>query len=224
MTFSRKTFAFLRDLERNNHKDWFHENKARYEADALEPMLAFIRDLEPRLAKIAPHIAVSDKKVGGSMMRIYRDTRFSKDKSPYNTHLGARFHHAKSKAGPGFYVRITAKECWLGTGIWQPDGPLLQKIRKAIVADPKAWKAARDAKAFRDAWGELQGESLKRPPKGFDPEHAFVEDLKRKDYVGFTSMKPSAAHARDFPQVVVRSLKASAKLMGFLCEALRLPY
>ena len=224
--FSRKTTKFLGELEKNNNRDWFNANKDRYEEDVLEPALAFIRAMQPRLAKISKHITAVDKKSGGSLLRIYRDVRFSKDKRPYNTHVSMRFMHEKAKKtpAPGFYVRLQPDAVFLGTGLWQPDPPALAKVRKKIVADPKAWKSARDAKAFRDAFGELDGESLKRPPKGFDPEHPFVEDLKRKDFVGFAKWKVSAATKADFPDAVAKAWKGSNKLMTFLCGALKLPY
>ena len=220
--FQRSTLSFLRDLAKNNNKDWFQANKGRYEEHARDPMLEFVRAMEPRLAKISPHIVASDKKVGGSMMRIYRDVRFSKDKSPYNTFLAAQFRH--EKGGLGFYARITAGECTLGTGIWRPETKEVARIRKAIVADPKAWKAARDAKPFRDTFGDLAGESLKRPPRGFPAEHPYVEDLKRKDFVGFCEWKAKTICERDFPDQAARAYRSSKKLMAFLCDALGLKF
>ena len=224
--FTRKTLAFLRDLEANNDRDWFKANKSRYEADASEPMREFIRAMQPRLKKISPHIVADDKKVGGAMMRIHRDTRFSKDKRPYNTFLAARFGHevGKEAGSLGFYVKLTAQGCTLGAGIWHPDTPLLVRIREAIAAKPQVWKAARDAKAFRDVFGALQGESLKRPPRGFDPEHPHVEDLKRKDFVAFCEWKATAATKPKFADDVARAYRSSRKLMAFLCGTLDLPF
>ena len=224
--FTPKTFAFLKDLEKNNNKAWFQKNKARYEDDLLEPMLGFIRAMAPRLDKISPHIRASDKKVGGALMRIYRDVRFSKDKSPYNTFLAARFGHeaGKSAGGVGFYFRVTATDCGLGTGIWQPETALAHKIRTHISKHPKAWKTATTGKAFRDTFGALAGESLKRPPKGFDPEHVHIEDLKRKDFVAFTEWKPAQAKKADIDAQVAKAYRASSKLVAFLCDAMGLPF
>ncbi len=218
--------AFLRDLERNNKREWFQKNKARYQECVQEPMLAFIRALAPKLEGFAPHIVASDSKTGGSLMRIHRDVRFSKDKRPYNTHASAQFRHERGKAGPapGFYVRIDTKEVWLGTGIWQPDTPAVTKIRKRIESKPAEWKKARDAKAFKTAFKELGGESLKRPPRGFDPEHPYVEDLKRKDFVAFAEWKATLVTKADFPAAVAKAYAASNKFMAFLCDALGLPF
>ena len=218
--------AFLRDLEKNNKREWFQKNKERYQECVQEPMLAFIRALAPKLERFAPHIVASDSKTGGSLMRIHRDVRFSKDKRPYNTHVSAQFRHERGKNvhAPGFYVRIDPKEVWLGTGIWQPDTPAVTKIRKRIAAKPAEWKKARDGKTFKTAFGELGGESLKRPPRGFDPEHAYVEDLKRKDFVAFRKLKPAQAAGPGFLDEAVKAYKASGPFMEFLCEALRLRY
>ena len=223
---TKRTLAFLADLEKNNNKAWFDKNKDRFEEDAREPFRALIRELEPRLHKISPHILASDKKVGGAMMRINRDVRFSKDKRPYDPRLAARFVHdsADKRGAPGFYLRVDHKGCWVGTGIWQPDTPFVKQIRDHIVAEPKAWKSAVSAKAFRDTFGDLDGESLKRPPKGYDPEHPLVEDLKRKDFVGFAEWKANKATGKTFVTDLAKAYRSSNKLMAFLCDALKLPY
>jgi len=224
--FTRRTFTFLSDLEKNNRRDWFQANKTRYEEDALGPFLEFIRAMQPRLEKISPHILASDKKVGGAMMRLNRDVRFSKDKRPYSPRLGARFLHAKGKKGgtPGYFIRIERTGCTLGTGIWRPDTKFVASIRDHIVKDPKAWKSAKGIKAFRDAFGELGGDSLKRPPRGYDADHLFVEDLKRKDFVAFREWKTTPVTKADFPAAVAKAYASSNKFMAFLCDALGLPF
>ena len=224
--FTRKTLAFLKDLENNNSRDWFLANKARYEQDALGPFLDFIRAMRPRLEKLSSHILASDKKVGGAMMRLNRDVRFSKDKTPYAPRLAARFMHDQGKKGgaPGYYVNIDARGCTLGTGIWRPDTKFVGSIRDHIVKEPKAWKSATGAKAFRDAFGDLAGESLKRPPRGYDAEHPLVEDLKRKDFVAFCEWKASAVTKEGFDKAAAKAYAASNRFMAFLCDALKLPF
>jgi uncharacterized protein (TIGR02453 family) len=223
---TRKTFAFLKDLDANNNRAWFEANKARYQEEAQEPFREFIRAMEPRFAKMSEHILCSDKKVGGAMMRVNRDVRFSKDKSPYSPRLAARFMHADGDKGgtPGFMIHIGPSGCTLGTGVWQPDTPSVAKIRQSIVDNSKAWKSASTAKAFRDAFGDLAGDSLKRPPRGFDAEHPLVEDLKRKDFVGFRELKMTPVTTADFPATAAKAYAASNKFMAFLCHALDLPY
>jgi len=223
---SRKTIDFLRDLEKHNNRAWFEKNKARCQEDAQEPFLEFVRAMQPRLAKLSPHILASDKKVGGATMRLHRDVRFSKDKTPYSPRLGARFMHENGEKGgtPGYYIKIDAKGCTLGSGIWQPDTKFVGQIRDAIVENPKAWKSATTAKAFRDAFGALAGDSLKRPPRGYDAEHALVEDLKRKDFVGFCEWKTTPVTKAGFPDAVAKTYRASNKFMAFLCDALGQPF
>lgn len=214
---------FLAELEKNNRKEWFAANKARYEESVREPARALVRAMEPRVRRISKHIVANDSKVGGSMMRIFRDTRFSKDKRPYNEHVSMVFRHdvGKGVAAPGFYLRITSKGATAGTGIWQPDTPAVGRIRDHIVAQPKAWTRARDEAIA--AFGPLAGESLKRPPRGYDADHALVEDLKRKDFVAFADLSKKDVLAKDFPDRLGERYRSSKKLLKFLCDALDLP-
>ncbi len=224
--FTKKTTGFLRDLERHNDREWFNANKATYEEHVQQPMLAFIAAIAAPLGKISPHLVADDKKVGGSMMRIYRDTRFSKDKRPYNEHVSVRFLHERAgkTPAPGLYLRVAARDVTLGTGIWHPDAPALGKIRDHIVDNANAWLRIRDAKAFTGTFGTLDGESLKRPPKGYDADHPLVEDLKRKDFCAFTSRPAKDLTAPDFLAQTVRAYKTSAKFLAFLCAALDLDF
>jgi len=223
---TRKTLTFLKELDANNNRDWFEANKARYKDEAQEPFLEFIRAMEPRLQKLSPHILASDKKVGGAMMRLHRDVRFSKDKTPYDPRLAARFMHARGKKGgtPGYYIKIDAKSCIVGTGIWRPDTKFVGQIRNHIVAEPAVWKSATTGKAFRSVYDGLAGDSLKRPPRGYDAGHAQVEDLKRKDFAAFVEWKAKHILEPDFPAKLAQTYAASNKFMAFLCEALGLPF
>lgn len=224
--FDKQLVTFLKSLAKNSDKKWFDANKARFREHVQDPMLAFIKAMAGKFAKSAPHITAVAKRQGGSLQRIYRDTRFSKDKSPYNTYVAARFAHTHCEGGtaPGYYLRIDTKNVTLGCGIWQPDTPLVTAIRQAIVDDPKGWQKARSNKKFVDTFGELQGESLKRPPRGFDPEHEFVDDLRRKDFVGFCEMPHSALVQKGFVANVSKSYAAAKPLMQFVCKALDLPF
>lgn len=224
--FDKDLLAFLRDLRENNNRAWFQRNKDRYEESVREPMLAFIEVIGPKLATISPHIVADPRKVGGSLFRINRDTRFSSDKRPYKENVAAQFRHAAGKNvhAPGFYIHIDPGEVRLGTGIWQPETQALAKIREAIDRDGSAWKQATRGKAFRDCYGELAGDSLKRAPRGFDADHPLVEDLKRKDFVAFRALTPSVITKRGFLDEAVKTYAASKGLMKFLCDALGLPF
>ena len=223
--FEPTIFQFLDELEDNNNRPWFQKNKPRYESQVLEPCLAFIRAFEPRLKKVSKFFVASDRRVGGSLMRVYRDTRFAKDKRPYKTNIGIQFRHELGRDihAPGFYVHIAPEECFLGVGVWHPDGAALAKLRQAIVDEPGRWRRASRGKRFRQYF-ELSGESLKRPPRGFPADHPLIEDLKRKDLVGFAGQTEQDVLERTFLDKVADAFAASRPLMRFLCEALEVPF
>jgi uncharacterized protein (TIGR02453 family) len=219
-------FPFLSELSRHNNRDWFQENKGRFENDVQGAALGLIEAVGRKMPDVSRQIVVEAKKSGGSLLRIYRDVRFSKDKSPYQTYIAAQFRHAKGKgvSAPGFYIHLSPQESFLGVGIWQPEPPDLLKIRNAIATDTKAWLKARDDRGFRARFPKLAGESLKRPPQGFDADHPCVEDLKRKDFVAFCKFPNAKALEDSFPDEMIDSYRASAPFMKFLCGALDLPF
>ena len=223
--FSPALFKFLRDLKANNDRDWFKSNKERYEEVLRDPAQRFISDFGPRLAKISPHFSADPRPVGGSLFRIYRDVRFSKDKSPYKTHTGIHFRHksAKDAHAPGFYLHIEPGTVFVGLGLWHPDGPTLKKIRDHLVAQPAGWKRVLRAKRFSQHF-ELEGDSLKRPPRGYDPEHPLVEDLKRKDFIGVTRLRQSDVTGAGFLDQFTDLCRAGTPLVRYLCAALRVPF
>jgi uncharacterized protein (DUF2461 family) len=252
--FGPDLFAFLRDLAAHNDRTWFQDHKARYDASARRPLLAFIAAFAPRLAKISPHLVADPRPVGGSMFRIHRDTRFSKDKRPYKTHVAAQFRHrgpadplaavleddpdlpfgpadAKAAAvpaagnvhGPGFYLHLEPGEVFMGAGMWRPDGPVLKAVRDRIAARPDDWRRVRRATLGRRGL-YLDGDALKRPPRGYDPEHPCIEDLKRKDFIVVADLSEEAALAPDFLDTFTACCKAAAPLMRFLTEAAGLPW
>jgi uncharacterized protein (TIGR02453 family) len=218
--FRPALFEFLSGLAAHNTKEWFAANRRSYDEEMKDPALTFISDLGPHLAKISPHFNAIPKAVGGSLFRIYRDTRFSRDKRPYKTHLGIQFRHkqARDVHAPGFYLHVEPGACMVGVGIWHPDGPSLQRIRAAIDADPGGWLAARDGRAFRRRFA-LGGESLKRPPRGFAADHPQIEDLKRKDFIAFTELADDAVLAPGFPAVFTDHCAAAGPFVGWLCGA-----
>src|ERR687888_1974338 len=143
-SFGPGLFSFLADLRANNNREWFAANKDRYEEHLLEPALDFIEAFAPRLEKISPHFRADPRPSGGSLFRIYRDTRFSKDKTPYKTNVGIHFRHerAKDANAPGYYLHIGPGEVFAGGGIWHPDTEAATRIREAIAADPTRWRRA----------------------------------------------------------------------------------
>ena len=223
--FTPAVFEFLRDLRENNNRDWFTVNKDRYIDDIREPAQRFISDFGPRLSKISPHFRADPRPNGGSLFRIHRDIRFSKDKSPYKTHTGIQFRHKQGKDvhAPGFYLHLEPDNCFAGLGVYHPDGKALAKIRQAIDEDSARWKRTRDGKRLRERF-EPGGESLKRAPKGYDPDHPLIEDLKRKDFVVFAPLSQKQVIAPDFLESYTAMCKAGSKYIEFLCEAVGVPF
>ncbi len=223
--FDESLVRFLGQLKRHNDRAWFERNRTRYEAEVREPVLAFIRAIAPKIEEISQHIFVSDSKVGGSMMRPYRDTRFSPSKLPYKTNVGIQFRHERGEDAhaPGFWIHIEPGEFWLGAGIWRPDGPTMERVRQAIAKSGDEWLAARDDKAFRAKW-QIVGDSLQRPPRGYDPDHPLIVDIKRKEWLGLRDMGTDELYRRDLVARVADSFAATAPFMRFLCQALGVPF
>ena len=223
--FTRQTFTFLSSLAQNNTREWFEEHKQEYEDLVREPALDFISDMGNELPAISPHFRALPKKVGGSLMRVFRDTRFSKDKTPYKTNIGIQFRHevGKDVHAPGYYVHIEPGECFVGVGLWHPEADVLFKIRQAITEKPDEWVTARDDKAFRKHY-ELVGDALANAPRGFAKDHPLVEDLKRKDFIALASLTQANVTATDFREQVAVRFKQADPLMRFLCGALELHY
>jgi uncharacterized protein (TIGR02453 family) len=219
-SFGPELFSFLADLRANNNREWFAADKRRYEEQLLEPALDLIAAFAPRLEKISPHFRADARPSGGSLFRIYRDTRFSKDKTPYKTNLGIHFRHerAKDAHAPGYYLHIGPGEVFAG-GIWHPGTEAATSIREAIVADPERWRRATRSGAFAKRL-ELGGDSLKRVPPWADAEHPFADDLKRKDFFGSAHLSESDVVAPGFIDEYMRICRAAAPLIQFLCNAL----
>lgn len=224
--FTGDTLQFLADLTQNNDRDWFAANKHRYESFVREPALELIRRLSPPIiTKVSKYFAPSDKKVGGSLMRIHRDVRFSRDKSPYRTNVGIHIRHigGKDVHGPGLYVHIDLDECFVGVGSWRPDADSLKQIRKRIVDEPKKWKTARDDKTFRNYF-ELDGESLVRMPRGFDEDHPFADDIKRKDHTASTALSFEDALGDNLVDYCAERFTAARPYLAFLTRAVKAPF
>jgi len=223
--FQPTIFRFLEELADNNNRPWFQENKGRYERDVREPCLAFIRAFRPRLKKISPFFVASDRRVGGSLMRVYRDTRFTKDKTPYKTNAGIQFRHefGRDIHAPGFYVHIAPDECFLAMGLWRPDRPSLEQIRAAIDDQPDRWRRVRNHKKFREHFA-LVGSRLKSAPRGYPTDHPMIEDLKRTDFLGLRDLSEKEVLDEAFADNVATLFAAARPFMRFLCEALKMPF
>jgi uncharacterized protein (TIGR02453 family) len=219
-------FAFFKELAANNERGWFEANKERYKASVVAPLSDFITAMAPRVAKISKHIVCDPRPNGGSMFRIYRDVRFGKDKSPYKTNAGVQFRHAlgRDAHAPGFYVHFATDEVFFGGGIWMPDSEPLNNVRRAIADDAKAWKKVVEDKTFAKAFKGLEGEALVRPPKGFDPGHPFIGDIKRKSFFAMHESSVKVATSAALIDEVDGAFRAARPLMAFLCKAVGAPF
>ncbi len=218
--FGSATFAFLSDLAENNSKEWFGANRRRYEETLKEPAQRFILAMGDRLPEFSPSLRADPRPLGGSLFRIHRDLRFSKDKTPYKTHVGVQFRHlaGKDAHAPGVYVHIEADECFVGLGVWRPASAPLRAIREAIVDSPDGWATA--VEALTRSGLSLAGESLKRIPRGFDADHPLASDLRRKDFIAVAPLAPQQVLAPDLPDAVMRSILPGASFFRFVCDAL----
>ena len=223
--FKRTTFGFLSELAVNNNREWFEANKARYEATVREPALEFIAAMAPQLEKFAPHFRADPRKMGGSLMRVFRDTRFSRDKTPYKTNVGIQFRHelAKDVHAPGFYMHIASDECFFGAGCWHPDPVSLGRIRDLIVENPKKWVASRDDKKLAAHWA-FSGEALSRPPRGYPSNHSEIGDLKRKDFIILSDLSRKDVLGANLVKLASERFASAVPLMRFLCTAVGAQY
>ena len=223
--FTERSVRFLRSLRKNNNREWFNEHKSDYELHVLDPALRFIDAMQDPLEEIAPNFTAVPKRVGGSLMRIYRDTRFAKDKTPYKTNVGIQFRHelGKDVHAPGFYLHIDPDQVFIGAGMWRPHSEPLAKIRHRIGDKQAEWRRALADKSFRRHF-ELSGESLTRPPRGFSKEHPLIDDIKRKDFIAVKSLDHDAVIAPTLVRRVKTALAAAEPFMRFLCKAVDVKY
>jgi uncharacterized protein (TIGR02453 family) len=223
--FTSDGLRFLEQLRGHNDKTWFDANKARFEEGLRDPGLRLVADLEPVLAKISKHFVAEAKPNGGSMSRIYRDTRFSKDKSPYKTALFFHFRHARGTedAAPGFYFHVEPGASSVGGGVWHPAAPALEKIRRAIVKAPGAWDKAKGRSEVGAACS-MGGEMLKKVPRGYDPEDPHAEDLKRKDFGVHGPAPDSVLTSARLLGELGKRFATTAPVLEFLCKAVGLPF
>ena len=218
-------FSFLRDLKANNDRDWFNANKSRYVEVLKDPLLEFISHFAPLLHSISPHFQAIPKANGGSLFRIYRDVRFSANKDPYKTHAGIHFRHeaGKNAHAPGFYLHLEPGSVFVAAGTWHPEAELLRNIRNTMVKHPEEWEAIVNNTAFSENF-KLAGDSLKRAPKGFMPDHPLIDDLKRKDFIAVCELDEDHAFRSDFMELLVDKWNICSPLVRFLADASGNPF
>ncbi|NMM47175.1 DUF2461 domain-containing protein [Marinigracilibium pacificum] len=207
----KKTLRFLSDLENNNNKDWFEENRSRYK-EARQEFIQFITEVITGLAEKDPSLQqiVDPKKC---VFRINRDIRFSKDKTPYKTNFAAAFsEEGKAVHQPGFYISIKPGNSMVGGGIWLPEPQRLQAIRQEIDYNGDELKKIINNPDFKNTFGQMEGERLKNPPKGYDKENPQIELLKYKSFVASTTLDDKDLTSDDIKNKTISVLE---KLIPF---------
>ena len=229
MPFTPATFQFFRGLARHNAKPWFEAHRGEYEETVREPMRALIEEMDVRLARFAPEITGDPKR---SMFRIYRDIRFSKDKSPYKTHAACWFYHRDADrrvgseaegGGAGFYVHVQPGASFVGAGIWMPPRPMLDRLRDAIAEKWKAFdRMVRDA-AFKRRFGGLSDEAvLKRMPRGFPETHPAAAWLKYQSFTAGRALGDGRVTSARLPALLETDFARLLPLVRWLNGALGL--
>ncbi len=217
--FPKAGIQFLRDLKKNNDRDWFQAHKAVYEENVKAPMTELVLGLGDDFERFAPHYLTDPKK---AIYRIYRDTRFSNDKTPYKTHVAASFNHkALAKhAAAGFYFHISLEGILVGGGVYMPGAAELLAIRRQVSADPAAYAAVIQAKPFKRYFGEVVGERLSRPPKGFAADDPALETLKQKQFLASDTLDLELALSPKLLPELAKRFEALAPFIGYLNQPL----
>ncbi len=220
--FPAESIAFLKKLKKNNDRDWFKAHKDDYEQFVKLPMQSFIASLQPLFGDFAPQFDVHPKR---SMFRIYRDTRFSSDKTPYKTHMAAHFvlkGKPKGFEGSGYYLHIAPGEVFIGGGIYMPDNDQLKKIRKTLADNSKEFLSIVNKPSFKKIFPAINGDKLIRPPKGYAPDHPMIEWLKMKQFFTGLDLKEEICFKKNFPTVIASYCRELTPLVDFLNRAMGL--
>jgi uncharacterized protein (TIGR02453 family) len=217
--FTPRTLAFLRALDRNNRREWFHARKDRYEADVRAPMVALVERLASDFTGFAPDVLASPR---ASMYRPYRDTRFSANKTPLKTNVAAVFPHRllPKHEGAGFYVEVAPHHVWFGGGMYMPSSAQLYQVREHIAAEHARLSRIVGSAAFRRTFGTLEGEQLHRVPRGFAPDHPAGAFLKYRQFLAGCERPAEFAIEPGFYRALVAAFRTLAPLVAFLNEPL----
>jgi len=216
--FSPKALSFLRALKRNNDREWFRERREQYDTLLRTPMLAAIDRLAVDFREFAPELVAGPK----SLYRIYRDTRFSNDKTPLKTNIAAVFPRRSlpKHGGAGLYFEVSHGWVWIGGGMYAPDVAILQRVREHIAANPRRFRAIVESPTFRKTVGTLDGEKLTRVPRGFPKDHEAAEYLRHRNFLAGKELPAAFATNPRFYSTVVATFKQISPLVRFLNEPL----
>ena len=212
--------TFLTELRANNKRSWFQDNAERYESDVREPAFAFIREFRGPLAKVSKHFVAEDKKVGGALMRIHRDVRFSKDKSPYKAHFSGTMKRDTKWLRGGYYFHIEPGGSFVGGGFWGPNAADLKRIRQELAADSEPLRKIIAAPEFLETFGELQGEQLKTAPQGYSQDHPNIDLLRYKQFLVSQSYTDKEVMSADLLDKMVLAFQRMRPFFDYMSEVL----
>lgn len=217
--FSAEAFRFLADLKRNNRRDWFLERKSTYLREVRDPMEHFVEAIGARLEGFAPEFVANPRT---SVYRIYRDTRFSADKSPYKPHVAALFPHRElgKHQGAGFYVHVAPDDVFVGGGLYRPERQDLLAVRTRLSSEHRAFQSLVSRPVFRRMFRELSGEQLQRVPRGFPSDHPAADLLRHKQFLARRNLDSRVAQTPDFTGEVIRTFRALLPICRFLNDAI----
>jgi uncharacterized protein (TIGR02453 family) len=214
--FSEDGLRFLRGLARNNHRDWFNERKSVYEAELKRPMLALVEAITGAMMDFAPaHVRPAES----IMLRIYRDTRFSKEKVPYKTHVSGWWVRdgLLKTSGAGYYLHVSGKEVVIAFGVYMPDAAQLLGIRRSLLEHHEEYRKLEASRTLRRLYPEREeGSPLSRAPKGFPAEHPGLDLIRQRRWGRSATLSPEAATKPGFARAVATYYRAAAPLVDLL--------
>lgn len=218
--FPKEGINFFKKLKRNNNRDWFEKHKSEFESYAKTPIQSYITALQTHFARFAPEFDLNPKR---SIFRIYRDIRFSPDKTPYKTHIAAHFvlrGRPKGFVGSGYYLEIGPDELYVGGGIYIPDSEQLKKIRKAIAVRGEEFLSIVESRRFRKLFAPFEWKKLQRIPKGYEENHPMAEWLKYKQFFVGVSLPESKCYSASFVKETAKICEELTPLVRFINSAL----
>ena len=213
---SKETFDFLKDLQKNNNREWFQENKPRYEkahANAVD----FAEALMERMNEHDNLIPRTGKK---TLFRIYRDVRFSKNKAPYKNSFGGRFTRATDLLRGDYYFHIEPGNCYVAGGFWAPNAQDLKRIRKEFEADDTEIREIIASDEFQKYFGELQGDGVKTAPKGFDKTHPAIDLIRKKQFVVTHKFSEKDSRSESFVDKMNEAFQAMRPYFDYMSDVL----
>jgi uncharacterized protein (TIGR02453 family) len=208
----RNTISFLKKLKLNNNRDWFNDNKDEFK-DIQSGVKTFAQDVNDSLS-------VSDNIEKFKIFRIYRDLRFSKDKTPYKKNIGMAFHRAKPELRGGYYLEISADQSFIAVGFWNPNKEDLFRIRKEIDIDGQEFKRIINQKLIKDIWGDIKGEEVKTSPKGFKSEHEYIDLIKKKQFIFIKNLKEEEILDKNFQKQLISYFVSIRPFFDYMSEIL----